>query len=185
MYSNIEEMNALIKKCIKCNLSLKRKNAVCGNGPKNPKIMIIGEAPGKTEDENGIPFSGRSGVLLRKVMEESGIDSKDVYITNSVRCRPHNNQKPKKANLIACSAYLKFEVEFLKPNIIVPLGNSSLGALSYISGIRFDPITKAIGQKISWNQMIIIPQFHPAAILRDMKRLKVFEGVFRKIANKN
>ncbi|MHB1493679.1 MAG: uracil-DNA glycosylase [Thermoplasmataceae archaeon] len=185
MYSNIEEMNALIKNCIKCNLSLKRKNAVCGSGSKNPKIMIIGEAPGKTEDENGIPFSGRSGALLRKVMEEAGIDSKDVYITNTVRCRPHNNQKPKKTNLIACNGYLKFEVEFLKPNIIVPLGNTSLKAFSYISGTRFEPITKAIGQEIPWNQVIIIPQFHPAAILRDMKRLTVFEDVFKKIANRS
>ncbi|MHB8360755.1 MAG: uracil-DNA glycosylase [Thermoplasmataceae archaeon] len=182
IYNNLEEMNDSIKDCKKCDLHKQRKNAVCGTGKIGSEIFLIGEAPGKTEDENGIPFTGRSGKLLREVLENTGIFSRGVYISNSVRCRPVDNVKPGLKNLLACNDYLRQEIYFVKPRIIVALGNTSLKALSSITGIKFEPVTKILGQCFQWNDIRIYPQFHPAAIIRNVKNLDVFINIFKEIS---
>ena len=174
-------MNRIIKRCTNCALYEHRKNAVCGNGSISPEIFLIGEAPGKIEDESSIPFSGRSGNLLRKSLDSTGISEHRIYITNSVKCRPPNNEKPKMEYMKICNEYLKSEIELLKPKVIIPLGNTSLTALTLITKVKYRNISKIVGEKLEWNGILIFPQFHPAAVLRDMKRLEKFDKVFLEV----
>lgn len=174
-------MNRIVKNCTKCALFEYRKNAVCGNGSLSPEIFLIGEAPGKSEDENGIPFSGRSGQLLRKSLALTGVSKHRIYITNSVKCRPPDNEKPKLEYMKICNGYLRYEIELLKPKVIIPLGNTSLTALTLITEVKYGNISKIAGEKFEWNGTLIFPQFHPAAILRDIKRLDRFNNVFFEI----
>ena len=180
-YKDLENVNSIIRNCTKCILHENRKNAVCGIGSLTPDVFLIGEAPGRSEDENGIPFSGRSGNLLRKSLANTGITEHGFYITNSVKCRPPNNVKPNKKSLEICNEYLKFEIELLRPSVIIPLGNTSLTALSLITGSKYGNISGIIGKKFEWKGTLILPQFHPAAVLRDMKRLEKFNNVFLEV----
>ncbi len=181
VYDDLENMNSIIRNCTKCILHENRKNAVCGIGSLAPEVFLIGEAPGRSEDENGIPFSGRSGNLLRKSLADTSITEHAFYITNSVKCRPPNNEKPKRESMKICNEYLKSEIQLLRPKVIIALGNTSLTALSLITGTKYGNISEMIGKKFEWNGTLIFPQFHPAAVLRNMKRLDIFNNVFLEV----
>jgi len=180
---SLQELCRQITSCKKCDLSFSRKKAVCGFGNSYPKLMIIGEAPGAREDEVGKPFVGRSGSLLTKTLNYAGLQAKDIYMTNSVRCRPKIGKTPKTREIKSCSSYLETEIRILRPLVLAPMGNSAIRSLNMIFGIKFGRISEVEGMIIFIEGKLIAPQYHPAAILRNPKRLEKFKDNFTKISN--
>ena len=163
MLNTWEELEKSIKNCEKCKLCKTRKNIVFGSGNREANIMFIGEGPGADEDEMGRPFVGKAGKLMDKAFEGVGIDREKVYIANIVKCRPPQNRVPEKDEASACIDYLRNQVMLIKPKIIVLLGST---ALKNILGEEYS-ITKVRGNFITKKDIIYIPTFHPAALLRD------------------
>jgi uracil-DNA glycosylase family 4 len=148
-------------------------NIVYGEGDPNAEIMLIGEAPGQKEDELGRPFVGRSGQLLTKTLQEAGLSRNDVFITNVVKCRPPNNRTP---TALEVAVYKKFlllpEIKIIQPKLIITLGSIALKAL--LDDITLS-ITKARGKLYKRNDILIMPTYHPAYILRNPEELKTFK----------
>lgn len=163
MYNNWEELEEACKNCTKCKLCNNRHNVVIGVGNKNAKLMFIGEGPGADEDIQGIPFVGKAGKLMDKAFEGIGIDRKEVYIANVVKCRPPNNRNPETEEAESCKEYLETQINLIKPKIIVLLGSI---ALKNILGEE-NGITVCRGKWFEKDEIKILPTFHPAALLRD------------------
>ncbi len=177
---SLTDICRVISQCRNCDLHFSRKRAVCGIGPGNARLMIVGEAPGSSEDEKGLPFVGRSGKLLDQVLSNLNLRREEIYITNSVRCRPMLGKPPKLSEIRTCSGYLRREIELVKPSLVIPMGNSALGSLGFVINRKFDRVTEIVGKVIDHGEFFIFPQFHPAAILRNPKRREYFEEYFRK-----
>jgi uracil-DNA glycosylase len=163
------------KECVSCPLSIPTKhNVVWGKGNPEAKLMLIGEAPGKYEDEQGIPFVGKSGMLLTKALTCLDIDrEKDVFITNSVKCRPPKNRKPTPQESKTYKQLLLLkEIEIIKPKVICTLGATALECLLE------EPVKMSDlhGKNLSFDNIILIPTYHPAYILRSPQN---FEPWFR------
>jgi len=163
MYQNWEELELACNNCKKCKLCSGRKNVVIGTGNKNAKIMFIGEGPGADEDTQGIPFVGKAGQLMNKAFDGTGLKREEVYIANIVKCRPPKNRVPEDDEATACLDYLRNQVLLVKPKIIVLLGST---ALKNILGQEYG-ITTSRGKWIERKQIIYMPTWHPAALLRD------------------
>lgn len=183
--ANLAELSTTINSCKNCDLYFSRKNPVCGFGNHNSRMMIVGEAPGAKEDELGKPFIGRSGKLLDSVLEYAGIMRHEIYITNSVKCRPKIGRAPKVVEIKKCSNYLDQEIELIQPRIIVPMGNAAVTSVGHIVGLDFGRITEVQGNFLYSNGIYFAPQFHPAAILRDPKKMERFKDNFQRIADLN
>jgi DNA polymerase len=124
--------------------------------------MVVGEGPGRQEDEQGIPFVGRSGQLLARLLGEIGLDREDVYIANVVKCRPPHNRDPRQDEIDACKPYLRRQIELVDPAVVVTVGNfSSKLLLGTTTGI-----TRLRGTAYEWWGRYLVPTFHPAAALR-------------------
>lgn len=163
----LEELCKIASTCIRCPLHESKTHTVFGEGPEDAKIMLIGEAPGKNEDETGRPFIGSSGKLLSELISESGMNRHDIYITSIVKCRPENNRKPRKLEYTACiDLYLRRQIELINPDIIGLLGNSAIYALTGDSDIKqiHGNLYKVDGRKF-------MALFHPAAALYSRKLL--------------
>ncbi len=156
---------------------------VFGEGSPTAKILAIGEAPGFYEDQQGRPFVGRSGQLLRKLLREVGLDlQRDIYITNVVKHRPPENRDPTPEEIEAYKPYLDAQIRLIKPKIIITLGRFSMNKflpkakISQVHGIAhwitFD------GRKI-----LLIPMYHPAAALRGTRVMNLFKADFIKLKN--
>ncbi len=180
---SLSTLCAEILNCKACDLSYSRKKAVCGIGISGARIMVVGEAPGSKEDSVGMPFVGRSGMLLDKALSSAGLQRGDLYVTNSVRCKPPVGKSPKIEHIRSCSNFLKREIEAVSPAIIVPMGNSALIAVAGILGFNTGKITEMSGRMLRFRDFLIIPQFHPAAILRNPKRMAEFQENFLLISN--
>ena len=127
MYEQLEEVKKSCLNCQKCALGALRNNVVFSDGIPNSKLMLIGEAPGFNEDMQGKPFVGRAGQLLDKIFESVGFSrEKDVYICNTIKCRPPENRDPLPDEKEACRAYLDKQIEILKPRIILLCGKVAL-----------------------------------------------------------
>ena len=151
--------------CSKCGLAQVARNVcVWGDGPKNAKVMIVGEAPGRDEDQVGKPFQGRSGALLRTELSKAGLSQ--VYITNVVKCRPPDNRTPTKEEIKACSEYLAEEIATLKPTHVMALGATASKAVLKKSKITLDH-----GRLVEINGFTGMPAYHPAYALRDPSKL--------------
>lgn len=149
--------------CKGCSLAETRQNVVFGDGAENAEILLIGEGPGKNEDEQGLPFVGRAGKLLDEMLEMVNLDRSKVYIANIVKCRPPQNRDPLNTEQDACIGYLWDQMELLRPKIVVCLGR--IAALRLISpNYR---ITKEHGQWVEKNGVFYTAIYHPAALLRD------------------
>ena len=182
MFNTWEELEYSIKNCEKCKLCKTRKNIVFGSGNKNADIMFIGEGPGADEDEKGEPFVGKAGKLMDKAFEGVGIDRKNVYIANIVKCRPPQNRVPEKDEATACIGYLRNQVMLIKPKIIVLLGST---ALKNILGEEYS-ITKVRGNFIQKKDIIYMPTFHPAALLRDeTKKIEFWQDLEKVVEEAN
>ncbi len=157
----IEELCKRATNCIQCPLHEDRTKVVFGEGPCNAKIMLIGEAPGKNEDEAGKPFIGMAGKLLNEILQHAQMDRSEIYITNIVKCRPEGNRKPKKPEYTTCiSLYLDKQIEIIDPDIIGLLGNSPSYSLIGMKNIK-----KIHGQIYELNGRKCMTLFHPAAAL--------------------
>lgn len=147
--------------CPRCDLSLSRTNVVVGSGPIDARIVLIGEAPGKNEDEQGQPFVGSAGKILNKLLEEGGIRREDVYITNIVKCRPPDNRVPRDYEVEACHPYLKKQLEVISPKGIVLLGKT---AAETMLGRKVD-MGKEHGNVIEKDGRRYMITYHPAAMI--------------------
>ncbi|MCK4237400.1 MAG: uracil-DNA glycosylase, partial [Candidatus Krumholzibacteria bacterium] len=119
---DIEALEKLVSTCRRCPLSEGRNKAVFGSGPPDARIVFIGEAPGKDEDLQGVPFVGRAGKLLTKILAAVGLSRDEVYITNILKCRPPNNRDPNEEESRACEPYLRRQLELINPALICALG---------------------------------------------------------------
>ncbi|NET50621.1 MAG: uracil-DNA glycosylase [Merismopedia sp. SIO2A8] len=168
-YTDLALMKHHCSQCQRCDLAPGRTNAVIGRGNPNADVMIIGEGPGQHEDEQGLPFVGRSGQLLDKILGCVDFDpAKDVYICNIVKCRPPGNRAPTQAEMDACRPYLMEQIRVVDPKVILLTGASS------VKGVTGDKrgITKIRGQWIEWEGRWCMPIFHPAYLLRNSSREK-------------
>ena len=171
-----ETLNALhaqVRACTACPLHRGRTNAVPGDGPADALIMFVGEAPGFHEDQQGIPFVGAAGRLLNELLDKSGNDRKQVFITNVIKCRPPGNRDPEVDEVAACKHYLDSQIEIIAPKVVVTLGRHSMARAfpeAKISQIHGQPRTAA-GQ-------IYFPMYHPAAALHQPSLRNVIEADF-------
>ena len=163
MYDNWEDLEQSIKDCKKCKLCTNRTNIVFGVGNKNADVMFIGEGPGADEDRLGEPFVGKAGKLMDKAFQALEIHRDKVYIANIVKCRPPQNRTPEADEAQACLNYLRNQVILVKPKIIVLLGST---ALKNILGEEYG-ITASRGKWVEKKEILYMPTWHPAALLRD------------------
>jgi DNA polymerase len=149
--------------CVRCALAEGRTQVVFGMGDPHADLLFVGEGPGAEEDRQGLPFVGRSGQLLDKLLlEEVGITRDRCYIANVVKCRPPGNRDPKPDEIAACRPWLDAQLEHLAPKVVVTLGNfATKTLLDTTTGI-----TKLRGKEYPFGDAVLIPTFHPAAVLR-------------------
>lgn len=168
---SLDELCGLAKVCTRCQLAKTRTQAVFSDGNPGAKIMLIGEGPGQQEDETGIPFVGRAGQLLTQILASIGIDRKrDIYICNTVKCRPPGNRKPEPEEMAACFPYLEGQIHWVKPKIILLSGGTAVeDVLKVKTGI-----TKIRGQWFDtpFDGAIAMPIFHPSYLLRNFSKEK-------------
>ena len=168
--NNLTSLDEIIKKCKKCNLHKTRRNTVFGEGDPDSNIMIIGEAPGREEDEVGRPFVGRAGKLLNEFLKSINLNRDSVFIANTIKCRPPENRDPETAEINACSDYLDQQINFIKPKVLVLLGkvaaNRLLGEDMPMSELRLKKFF------IDKYDIPIIVFYHPAYILRSPSQKK-------------
>ena len=174
MADNWEELKTACGQCQACPLAEGRLNVVFGDGAEDAEILFIGEGPGQSEDEQGLPFVGRAGKLLDDMLEIIGLDRTKVYIANIVKCRPPENRDPLAAEQEACIHWLRQQTALLRPKIIVCLGRIAAKAI-----IKDDfRITAEHGQWFARGGVQMTAIYHPAALLRDVsKRPETFEDL--------
>jgi len=150
--------------CTKCKLATAgRTQVVFGMGDPNADLMFVGEGPGAEEDKQGLPFVGRSGQLLDKILlEELGLTRDRVYIGNTVKCRPPGNRDPEPDEITACNPWLEQQLDLIQPKVVVTLGNFATKLLLETK----EGITKLRGKSYPFRGGVLIPTFHPAAVLR-------------------
>jgi DNA polymerase len=149
--------------CTRCRLATGRTTVVFGMGNPAADLMFIGEGPGEQEDLQGLPFVGRSGQLLdRLILEEMGLTRDDFYITNTVKCRPPGNRDPLPDEIAACWPYLEKQLEHTRPLVVVTLGNFATRLLLDSA----EGISKVRGRSYPWRSGWLVPTFHPSAALR-------------------
>ena len=171
--TELEQLESIKMKCLSCNkcsLAQTRTNIVFSGGIPNHKLMLIGEAPGYYEDQKGEPFVGKAGQLLDRIFASVGLSrQKDVYICNTLKCRPPNNRDPLPDEKLACKEYLDAQIEILKPRIILLCGRVAVSSLlSTTQGI-----TKLRGKWFEGPYMSkMMPIFHPSYLLRNDSREK-------------
>ena len=174
MMLNWNELEAQCLSCQKCALADKRTNVVFGVGPRDAEVMFIGEGPGANEDEQGVPFVGKAGMLLDDMLAIIGLDRERVYICNIVKCRPPGNRDPLNVEQDACIGFLRRQTALLRPKIIVCLGRIAAKVI-----IKEDfKITAEHGQWFERKGVQMTAIYHPAALLRDVgKRPETFEDL--------
>jgi uracil-DNA glycosylase family 4 len=168
--------------CTRCTeLAATRKTVVFGAGNADADLMFVGEAPGATEDEQGLPFVGRAGKLLDQLLEEIGLTRPDVFVTNVLRCRPPGNRDPLPIEIENCREYLLGSIELIEPTVICTLGNFSTKLL------RDDPtgITRLHGQAevmvLGARAVRLYPIYHPAAALYTPRMLQTLREDFARV----
>ena len=144
--------------CQRCSLAKTRKNIVFGDGNASAKIVFVGEAPGADEDEQGLPFVGRAGQLLTNIIKAMGLERKDVYICNILKCRPPGNRNPLPDEIRLCEPFLKQQLQLISPQIICALGSFAAKTLLKTE----TPITALRGRFQTYEGIKLMPTYHPA-----------------------
>lgn len=171
-----EQLRQQCMNCRACGLADTRTNVVFGVGTPEAEVLFVGEAPGANEDQQGEPFVGRAGKLLDDMLAMIGLCRKNIYITNSVKCRPPQNRDPLNTEKDACAGYLRRQLELMQPKILVCLGRISAAEI-----IKPDfKITQEHGQFFEKDGIQMMALYHPAALLRDpRKKPETFEDLKR------
>jgi uracil-DNA glycosylase len=174
--AELQQLDAVIRQCPLCDLSTTRTKAVPGDGPADAELMFVGEGPGFHEDRQGRPFVGAAGQFLDQMLASIGLERRQVFVTNVVKCRPPNNRDPQPAEIAACAPYLDKQMALINPLVIVTLGRHSMA--------RFFP-----GEKISAihgtarvvDGRTVVALYHPAAALHQQSLRATLEEDFRKL----
>jgi DNA polymerase len=161
--TTLTELNEQICTCMQCPLGHTRTNFVFGSGSPNADIMIVGEAPGADEDEQGLPFVGRAGQLLTKILEAISLPREEVYICNILKCRPPNNRKPLVGETDQCEPYLWKQIEIVQPKLILALGLTAANTLLK----NKESMTNLRGKIHDYHGIRTLVTYHPAALLRN------------------
>jgi DNA polymerase len=171
---SLDAISADLKGCKRCKLSPARTNLVFGSGNPHAELMFVGEAPGADEDAQGLPFVGRAGQLLTRIIESIGMRREDVYICNILKCRPPGNRNPEPDEIGACEQFLFRQIAAVKPKVICALG--AFGAQTIFR--TTEPISRLRGQLINYRGAKLIATFHPAYLLRNpYEKRKVWEDM--------
>ncbi len=173
---SLDEIRAVMGDCRLCPLGETRKNIVFGSGNPHARVVLVGEAPGATEDEMGLPFVGRAGELLdRMLQEQAGVHREEIFIANVLKCRPPGNRDPRPEEVELCSPYLREQIRSIWPDVIMTMGNP---ATRFI--LRTEAgITRMRGKVFRTGHFAVLPTFHPAAVLRDTSKMADLENDFR------
>jgi uracil-DNA glycosylase len=163
--------------CQRCKLAKGRKHIVFGQGHPHAKVVFIGEGPGADEDEQGLPFVGRAGKLLNRMLESVGIRREDVYICNVVKCRPPGNRTPEKDEVDACSPFLFRQLDAIQPRLICCLGAP---AARTVLGLK-EGMLKIRGRFYDYGRAKAMATVHPAYVLRNPREEKILREDFEKI----
>jgi uracil-DNA glycosylase len=176
-FVDVSSLHAAVHTCRLCPLGYSRTRAVPGVGPTSARIMIVGEAPGQNEDQQGEPFVGAAGKLLDQLLRGIGLVRADVFITNILKCRPPNNRDPQPAEAEACSPYLQQQLRLIKPEVVLVLGRHALARL--LPG--YDSISRLHGKLIVKEGVSYIPIYHPAAALYNSFLMGPLEQDFKAV----
>ena len=175
----LEEIHAQVRRCQLCGLGRARARAVPGDGPVDSRIMFIGEGPGREEDEQGRPFVGAAGRLLTTLLRTIGLDRRDVFITNIVKCRPPGNRDPLPEEIEACRDYLVGQIALITPAVICTLGR--FAAQSLINP-QF-AISRQHGKPTRISGILHYPLYHPAAALHQASLIDALEADMRELGD--
>ena len=173
----LEQVHAQIRACRLCSLSQSRTRAVPGEGAAAADVMFVGEAPGGDEDRQGRPFVGPAGRLLTEQLKKIGIDRRNVFITNVVKCRPPGNRDPQPTEIEACRDHLLSQIALIDPKVICTLGRFAAQTL-------IDPglsITRQHGNPRRISGILYLPIYHPAAALHQARLIDALESDFRRL----
>ena len=160
--ARLEELAAAAGACTACRLAEGRTQAVFADGSPQAELMFIGEGPGYYEDQQGVPFVGKAGMLLDRLLAGAGLRRADTYIANVVKCRPPNNRDPRPDEIEACKHFLSDQIRLVDPLVVMTLGNFATKLLLKTT----TGITRMRGRVVPWWGTVVIPTFHPAAVLR-------------------
>lgn len=169
-HHSLRLLEADARVCTACRLSQTRTQVVFGVGDPDADLMLVGEAPGFNEDQQGEPFVGAAGQLLNGLLEGIGLSREDVYIANVLKCRPPNNRDPQQDEVDSCKDYLRTQITLIDPRVVLTLGNFATKLL-----LRTEVgITRLRGRAYPWWQgRTLVPTYHPAAALRSGERLLI------------
>ena len=173
----LEQIRADLGDCQRCKLAGGRRNIVFGEGNPHAELVFVGEGPGADEDEQGLPFVGRAGQLLNRMIQMIGMKREEVYICNVVKCRPPGNRTPEKDEMETCSPFLFRQLEAIKPRLICCLGAP---AVKTVLGIK-EGITRIHGQFYDFASSKALATVHPAYVLRNPREEKILREDFEKI----
>lgn len=165
-YTSYDDLKRNCLECARCQLRNHCQQVVFGAGNTSADLLFVGEGPGLQEDIEGEPFVGTAGKLLNTILHAAEIKREEVYITNVVKCRPKGNRTPTLSEMKGCIDYLYWEIELIRPGIIVPLGAVALKGLLDPKG----SITRSRGQWAKRGDYYLLPTYHPAALLHDEKK---------------
>lgn len=161
--AEMDQLNAEVRACTRCPLYQGTTHGVPGEGPLDARIMLVGEAPGQREDQQGRPFVGPSGQWLNELLGMAGLKRDDVYITNIVKHRPPNNRDPQPDEIAACQVYVERQLAIIDPEIVITLGRHSMGWFCG-PGLK---ITQVHGRARRAKDRVIVTMYHPAAALHN------------------
>jgi DNA polymerase len=182
--SELSQIAGEIRRCKKCPLWKTRINAVPGDGPVSAEAIIVGEAPGRTEDLHGQPFVGSAGRNLDVFLREAGLDRKRAFITNTVKCRPPSNRRPNKKELETCYQYLRRQIELISPKIVVLLGDVAVREFFPDSSL-----SSLHGRLLKRGGISYFPTYHPAAVIYNpsLKQTIIddFRGLGRELGSRD
>lgn len=186
--SKEEQMAALVAEiasCTRCPLHATRKNPVPGEGNLDAELMLIGEAPGRWEDEKGRPFVGSAGKLLNKLLALAGFSREEVYIANVLKCRPPGNRDPRPEEVEACTPFLDRQIQIIRPRVIATLGRHSTRYMFSKAGLRFTKMSDVRGHlyevKVLGLAILLVPTLHPASALYNPSYRSLLEQDFELI----
>jgi len=175
--SSLDELKEILGDCGRCPLSANRKMIVFGMGNPASSLLFVGEAPGRAEDEQGLPFVGPAGKLLDELLSNIGLRRSDVYITNVVKCRPPGNRDPLPQEIETCNPFLKEQIRLIAPKIVCSLGRIAAGVMLE----RNIQISKVHGMRFPGPGYFNVVAFHPAAALRTPSTMEMITEDFMRL----
>jgi len=173
----LDQLKASVLNCTECALSKSRRNLVFGEGSSTAKLMFIGEAPGLQEDIQARPFVGKAGTLLTKIIEAMGLKREDVYIANCLKCRPPQNRNPLPSEVIACREFFMKQIKIISPKVICCLGKFAAQTVL----MSEESISRLRGKFYNFENIKVMPTFHPAYLLRNPQEKRLVWEDMKKI----